>query len=119
MRVLVCGGRGFKDYEKLEQFMNMLHAQLNIDTVIHGVATGADTLAGKWAKNRTIRVEEYPADWANEGFAAGPRRNKRMLAEGKPDLVVAFPGGKGTAHMVKIAKQAKVRVVDLRSKDDD
>ena len=38
-------------------------------------------------------------------------RNARMLAEGKPDLVVAFPGGRGTADMVAQARKAGVRVV--------
>ena len=33
-----------------------------------------------------------------------------MLAEGKPDLVVAFPGGAGTANMIEQARAAGVRV---------
>ena len=44
---------------------------------------------------------------------AGPERNARMLAEGRPDLVVAFPGGTGTADMVRRAKAAGVRVVEV------
>ena len=42
--------------------------------------------------------------------AAGPKRNQQMLDEAKPDMVVAFPGGKGTAHMRQIAKAAGVPV---------
>jgi len=33
-----------------------------------------------------------------------------MLQVGKPDMVVAFPGGKGTADMVHKAQAAKVTV---------
>lgn len=47
---------------------------------------------------------------ATNGKAAGPIRNQRMLDEGKPDLVVAFPGGRGTADMVRRAKAAGVPV---------
>ena len=38
------------------------------------------------------------------GNAAGPIRNQRMLDHGKPDIVVAFPGGSGTADMVKLSR---------------
>jgi hypothetical protein len=36
-----------------------------------------------------------------------------MLLEGKPDLVVAFPGGKGTADMVRRARKANVPVKEI------
>lgn len=84
------------------------------DTVIiHGAATGADSLANRWAVVNWVRSEEYPADWKKHGAAAGPIRNQRMIDEGKPDLVVAFPGGKGTADMVSRAKAAGVRVIEV------
>lgn len=35
-----------------------------------------------------------------------------MLDEYHPDFVVAFPGGRGTAHMVRISRQAGVEVAD-------
>ena len=41
----------------------------------------------------------------------------RMLEEGRPDLVVAFPGRSGTAHMMRIARAAGVAVIDLRDQD--
>lgn len=115
MRILVCGGRDFKDHLFLEQFMSDLIsenvAQGDPVTIIHGMARGADHLAGNWAKHNGLTVEEYPALWAKDGKAAGPIRNARMLAEGKPDIVVAFPGGSGTAHMVRISQKAGVRVI--------
>ena len=36
-----------------------------------------------------------------------------MLDEGKPDLVVAFPGGRGTAHMTRIARGAGIEVIEV------
>jgi hypothetical protein len=50
------------------------------------------------------------AEWESLGRKAGPIRNQRMLTEGKPALVVAFPGGKGTANMVAQARATNVRV---------
>lgn len=36
-----------------------------------------------------------------------------MLDEGKPHLVVAFPGGRGTADMIDRARSAGVRVMEI------
>jgi hypothetical protein len=62
-------------------------------------------MAGQWAQRRGIACIAYEADWKHEGRAAGPIRNKRMLDEGSPDLVVAFPGGRGTANMIGQARE--------------
>lgn len=46
-------------------------------------------------------------------IAAGGIRNKQMLNEGKPDLVIAFPteNSKGTWDMVRRAKRAGIETV--------
>lgn len=111
MRVLVCGGRDFCDRELLDGVLNRLAEDQWIDCLIEGDARGTDRLAGAWAERNGIDVEKYPADWARFGLAAGPRRNQRMIKDGRPDLVVAFPGGVGTADMVRRAKVAGIRVV--------
>lgn len=54
------------------------------------------------------------ADWDGLGRKAGPIRNQRMLDEGKPDLVVAFPGDKGTADMVRRARTASLEVLEIQ-----
>lgn len=81
-------------------------------TIIHGCANGVDTIAGGWAKGY-YNIEEYPAQWDKYGKSAGFIRNKQMLEEGKPDIVIAFPGGKGTKMMVDLAKKAGVEVIDF------
>jgi hypothetical protein len=82
-----------------------------IAVIIHGGAKGADMLAEKWAVYNGVRHQKFAADWAAHGPAAGPIRNRRMLVEGKPDVVIAFPGGRGTADMVWQARDAGVEVV--------
>ncbi len=49
------------------------------------------------------------AKWETYGKAAGPIRNREMLLN-LPALVVAFPGGKGTADMVRQAERAGIPV---------
>lgn len=109
-RVLVCGGR---DYTNAE-YMKLILDQAKPSVIIHGAAPGADSLAGEWARANGVPVEEYPARWEEEGPSAGPRRNLRMLAESNPELVIAFPGGKGTAHMRKVARAHGVHVVEVK-----
>lgn len=113
MRVLVCGGRNFSNQKLLNDVLFSLDEAHHIDVIIEGNARGADRLAGFWARKHKIDNLKFPADWNKHGRAAGPIRNQQMLDEGKPDLVVAFPGGKGTAHMVKIAKEAGVEVIEV------
>lgn len=110
MRVLITGGRDFDDQDLLERTLDELHSKHSFTTMIHGDASGADRLAGQWAESKGISVEANPADWKKFGRAAGPIRNQQMLDD-KPDLVVAFPGGKGTADMVSRAKKAGLLVV--------
>ena len=87
---------------------------LRPSVVIHGGARGADISADVCALAFGIDVEVYPADWAKHGKAAGPIRNAQMLREGRPDAVLAFPGGRGTADMVRRAKRAGVPVWEWR-----
>lgn len=114
-RVLVCGGRDFTDADLMwdELFCFLDKHKYPELTIISGMAKGADSLAADWAKQYGVNLEEYHADWEKHGRAAGPIRNQQMLDEGKPNLVIAFPGGRGTAHMVKIAKAKGIEVIEI------
>ena len=113
LHVLVCGGRDYADAATLARVLDALHAEQGpIVEIIHGAARGADTLAAGWARSRGIPIAAYPADWKRHPRAAGPIRNQQMLAEGRPDLVVAFAGGAGTADMVRRSRAANVRVIE-------
>lgn len=107
MRVLVCGGRDYKNVERITAVLKHLHPSV---TIIHGAAKGADTLAGGVAATQGLLVEAYPANWSAYGMAAGAMRNQQMLDTGV-DLVIAFPGGKGTADMTTRARDADVPVL--------
>jgi len=114
MRVLVCGGRRYHDEAALNRWLDRLHKQRGpFKTLISGNAPGADRLAEAWAAKRGVAVQTFPANWKSHGRAAGPKRNAEMLKIGKPDLIIAFPGGTGTAHMVTIARQAGIDVKEV------
>lgn len=123
-RVLVCGGRTYADYYRISDELDDLCHDRDWLTepdrygrrhpkvcIISGMAPGADRLAIQWAIARDCPWLEFRADWKKHGKSAGMIRNRQMLEEGKPVVVVAFPGGKGTANMVDIAQRAGVEVI--------
>lgn len=115
LRVIVCGGRDYSDRERLFEVLDQVHDATPIAAIIHGNARGADTLAGEFAKScgHGVQCWPRPADWKKHGRAAGPMRNKAMLGMGA-GLVIAFPGGRGTADMVRQARRAGVRVMEIQ-----
>lgn len=115
MRILICGGRNFNDTSLVAAALGAVQRKLGIDTVISGAARGADRLGEQWAQANGVPVEQYPAQWDVYGKSAGYRRNEQMLREGKPNGVIAFPGGVGTAHMVRTAKAAGVKVWEVKA----
>jgi hypothetical protein len=111
-RVLVCGGRSFADIDLLNGVLDKLSANYTIECIIEGDAPGADRMAGTWARSHGIPNFKFAADWKAFGRAAGPKRNSKML-ELHPNLVIAFPGSRGTADMVGKAKNAGIEVVEI------
>jgi hypothetical protein len=112
-RYLICGGRDFLDYGMMDRALRNLILHPEDAIVIHGAARGADTLAHRWAQCYGAQAIACPADWNAHPRAAGPIRNSSMLADHKPDVVIAFPGGRGTADMVRKARAAGVIVIEV------
>ena len=112
MRLLVCGGRDYADDKRIKFWLDALQPK----EIVHGCARGADTLASWWAADNDVKQLRFPAEWEVHGRAAGFIRNQQMLDTGKPDAVIAFPGGRGTAHMVSRARAADVPVIEVRSR---
>lgn len=118
MRVLVCGGRDYYDRGRVYQVLGSLRQQHGNLVVIQGGARGADEMArdwwqSHWGQGREGQLINYPANWDRDGKAAGPIRNQAMLENEHPDLVVAFPGGRGTLDMVKRSRAAGIPVLEV------
>lgn len=111
MRVIVCGGRNYYDKRHIRRFLDEFHAKTPITVLIQGGALGVDFLAKHWGNINSIRVEEYAMDIKANTNNAGHVRNLEMIIKGKPDLVIAFPGGKGTRNMIRQARENNIPVV--------
>jgi hypothetical protein len=116
MRVLVCGGRNYDERDLVWRTLDQYQENYGPLTIIQGGAPGADRWAREWAQRQTpaqeVTLVSVPADWEKWGTAAGPKRNQMMLDQ-KPDIVLAFPGGRGTADMIARTEQAGVEVVKV------
>jgi hypothetical protein len=116
-RVIVAGGRDFCDYPKMVAYLDRILSLKVADPetkviLISGMARGADSLAIRYAEEKGLIVEKFPADWETYGKSAGYRRNCQMAEVA--NALVAFPGGRGTAHMIETAKAKGLAVREVR-----
>lgn len=118
-RVAVCGGRTFTGRELVYEVL----AAVAPKRIIHGGAKGADAIADTFARDHGIPVAVWRANWYEHGKdcpawclmqahckLAGIRRNRLIIAEGQPTMLVAFPGNKGTANMIKQCQMAGIHI---------
>lgn len=112
LKVQITGGRKFKNYKFVCNVLDFLHKKYQFTLLVHGAARGADRLSQVWAKTRKVPFVAYPADWEGLGLSAGPIRNQEMLDMESPDILVAFPGGVGTADMVDRSIRFGVKIIE-------
>jgi hypothetical protein len=122
INVLVCGGRDL-DPNKVALFLRWnLRGKLadhykqpfKIAKIIEGEAPGADTGARLFATGGGgYPFDPYPIDKADPRADTGPKRNLKMILDGKPDIVIAFPGHSGTADMVTKANSYNIPVIQI------
>lgn len=119
--MIVCGGRRYEPVQEDQAVLEALVSFFRPHTIFHGDCVGIDKCAASVLGSHPVepQIRAFPADWEHYGDAAGPIRNKRMADEaaqgsGSAVVVVAFPGGAGTAGMVRIAQNRRFRVIDLR-----
>ena len=117
-RLMISGGRNLQDREFIERIID-LHIQKygTPQVIIHGAASGADSLVDQIAKSKGIDViseKVTDADWRRIGPSAGPRRNQYMIDEHSPTHFIAFPGGRGTQDALTRAETANLEVWDFK-----
>lgn len=128
MNVAVIGSRAFNNRDYVFRVLDRLRKTYGDITVISGGATGADTLAEQWAKQRGLRPIVFPAKWDDLSHPdalvrvnkkgrkydarAGMRRNKDII--NLAHMVIAFmdPDSPtpGTSNSISLAKAKGVPV---------
>ncbi len=113
MRLIIAGGRDFKDDELMGTKLELILGDELPDVVLCGMAAGADSLGYVWANANHVEVHEFPAEWDKFGKSAGYRRNE-IMALNATHLIAFYDGeSKGTRHMIDLARKEglDVRIV--------
>lgn len=115
-KVIVAGYRDFADYELLKEkcdFYLQNKKPENI-VIVSGHASGADALGERYAQERGLQLEAFPANWKAHGRAAGPIRNAQMASVAH--ALIAFWDGKSreTKNMIDTATKRGLKVAVVR-----
>lgn len=117
--LVVTGGRDFEDRARASAALSSVFRDHPITAFFHGDARGADRLAASECSYLfpDIPIFAVPADWGRHGKAAGMLRNKEMLQAAitytgsvYEVILLAFPGGTGTAGCRDTARELGVHV---------
>jgi hypothetical protein len=76
--------------------------------------TGVGIAAEAWARSSGTPVVRYPPNWKLYGKKAEGLRDAFMIEDSRPDLVLAFPGGRHTADLIQKAIDAKIVVLAIQ-----
>lgn len=98
-RIAVTGGRDHEPTLAELRAFHRLWVREGGGVLIHGDARGVDRFMGARAEAREIEVRKVPVDERLDGSwpGAGMARNRRMLVQERAEVLVAFPGNRGTA----------------------
>jgi len=119
-RVIVAGGRGFKESTKTRVWLLEKLADINPDQEICGCSQGADLFGAEMAKILGISIKFFAADWNGQGKAAGPIRNKKMAehaALADQGICILFPGGNGTKNMKEEAQKVGLEIIEYQEEE--
>lgn len=110
MKLIIAGGRDFKDYNLLEIEVKKFIVESSIKnkneiTIISGKALGADLLGERFASKYGFNLLEFPADWDKHGNCAGPIRNAEMAKVASHCIVFWDGQSRGTANMIENCKK--------------
>lgn len=107
MKVIIAGSRHmpFSMYPLIGQAVEK--SGYNITEVVCGMARGADMFGAKWAYENGIPVKKFPANWDEQGKAAGPIRNAEMAQYADAAIIFIWDGSSGSADMERKMKCLK------------
>lgn len=131
-RIVVTGGRNYSNVKFVHSILDKFKNKYDF-ILIHGDASGLDTIAKEYCIENHIEQIPYPANWNDlsepckikytngkpYNALAGFRRNELMITDGKPNLCLAFDGGKGTNDMINRCFKHKIPVIECKEESND
>lgn len=113
VRIAVTGGRDYPNRAKADEVMGKALKALSgrLFVIVGDCETGLDLYVREFCEAHKSQLNHavFEADWPKYGKAAGPKRNTVMV-QMKPDLLLSFPGGRGTADMTRQSEAAGIKI---------
>lgn len=114
-RVIIAGSRHFNHYETFKPKVVQALKEFGITKtdqliVVSGRARGTDRMGERFANELGIEGVGFPADWNTHGKGAGPIRNRQMAEYATHLIAFQWDNSRGTANMIKQAKQLGLKV---------
>lgn len=111
MRLILAGGRHFDDSRMVSDALSALNRIRPFAVLIHGGCPGIGIPAEAWGRRHGIHIVRYPPPRAGSRVD-NERRDEFMISDGRPDLLLAFPGGRRTQRLCSLAAQAGVERIE-------
>ena len=113
--LLIAGSRNFEDWKIFEMVTReIIDGDERFTVIVEGGASGADSMARRYAEENGMKAEEFRADWKQYGRAAGPKRNDEMVkyvAERNGTALYFWDGeSKGTKQCIDSARRKGIDV---------
>lgn len=112
MKLIIAGCRDFYvTNEQIQSYINQFKLQPSV--IISGGARGIDSCGDSYAQHRGLSLHHYPANWNEEGKAAGPIRNNRMAKDGDALLLIWDGKSIGSANMKRAMQKAGKPIYEI------
>jgi hypothetical protein len=102
MKLAIVGTRSFNNYDAFTREVERILSErkLTPTVIVSGGASGADTLAERYAKDKSLALEVHKPDWKHKG--SGKERNKSIVENA--DFMIAFWDfeSRGTQHTISL-----------------
>jgi hypothetical protein len=116
LKVIIAGSRNITDYNEMMNALDGINWKIN--EVVSGAAKGVDQLGEQFAKEYSIPLKQFPADWEKFGRSAGYKRNIDMSKYADALLAIWDGVSVGTKHMIEVMmKQRKPIFIYYPSND--
>ena len=125
MRVLVIGPNKCEHFKLLNTWLDHVKELKDITCLIHGNRTETDRLADEWASRNDVPVLVFPTFFTNitdrprvvkktpQGryfnSLAEANTNRRMVQQGKPDLVLSLSTNSKKSNLLAVCERAEER----------
>lgn len=126
----VVGDRHYSDYQTFSGLLRKALESFPAQRIVTGDATGVDTMARVYAQENMIPVTIYCAsiktfaqlieqnldarlasDWGEDGLAAGPIRNAKLVSHPALKWMLLFNGGgPGSRSVKRLAEQKGIEI---------